>query len=148
MDAKWKMLHGQPLANVTKHLEEEVLPENRKEDTDLWQAIQDQERSRSSMMRKIKQDNLLQPHREKMPEKYLDKDDLERVPDVPIPIARPSNVQPTLTNNLRGRHDETLSVPKTFGDNAPQMGNQGRHQVFAKTIIETSLLKRDNLQVA
>lgn len=148
MDAKWKMLHGQPLANVTKRKEEELLPENRKEDTAIWQAIQEQERSRASMMRKIKQDNLLQPHREKMPENYLDRDDLERKPDLPVPIVRPSNVQPTLTNNLRGRFDETLEVPKTFGENAPQMGNLGRHQVFDKTLIETSLLKRDNLQVA
>lgn len=100
------------------------------------------------MMRKIKQDNLLQPHREKMPDKFLDADDLERKPDVPAPITRPSHVQPTLTNSLRGRFDETVSPPKTFGENAPQLGNAGRHQVFSKTLIETSLLKRDNLQVA
>jgi hypothetical protein len=148
MDAKWKMLQGQPLANVTRRLEEELLPENRKEDTEIWQSIQEQERSRASMMRKIKQDNLLQPHREKMPDKFLDREDLERKPDVPMPLERPSHVQATVTTNLRGRFDETISPPKTFGENAPQMGNQGRHQVFSKTLIETSLLKRDNLQVA
>lgn len=148
MDAKWKLLHGQPLATVKRKLEEDLLPENRKEDTDLYQSIQEQERSRASMMRKIKQDNLLMTHREKMPDQYLDREDLERKPDVPAPLVRPSNVQPTLTTNLRGLRDETVSPPKTFGENAPQMGNQGRHQVFDKTLIETSLLKRDNLQVA
>ena len=100
------------------------------------------------MMRKIKQDNLLQPHREKMPDKFLDREDLERIPDRPVEIARPSQLKPDYTTNLRGRHDETVSPPKTFGENAPQLGNAGRHKVFDKTLIETSLLRRDNLQVA
>ena len=132
---------GAPRVNASKFEPTDRLrKEASLEDSEYFQEQALLKKERQFELQRVKRENLMMPHREKFEDPSLDID----VPDLPSPEIRPSG--PFATQNLRGRHDETISP--AVKQNLPQLGPTQSSKVIGQSLVEKALATRDTLQTA
>lgn len=138
---RFKAMMGAPRVTAPKFQPRDHLrKESSLQDSEYFQEQALLKKERLTEMQRVKRQNLMMPHREKFEDASLDID----VPDLPSPEQRPSGA--FATQNLRGRHDETISPP--VKQNLPQLGPTQSSKVIGQSLVEKALATRDSLQTA
>ena len=136
---------GLPLAQVKRKMEETLLADNVLEDSEIYQATQEHKR-RNDTLKRIKLQNALGGHREKMDDSLLDKEEnsIKAIPDLPS-IEKNRNYTASDTECKRGLENFSIGTKIM---NLPQMGPSYLRTSKDQFLIEDTLLKRDNVKNA